>query len=139
MTQFPSWVRRVDRRPYQGHNSGWGATSTGKGSRVYAIAFDLDTDALKRHYTGGTFTNAYEDIRRVLTQHGFHRQQGSVYFGNEHVTPVLCVVAVQDIQKMHSWFAKCVNDIRMLRIEENNDLMPAIGQQDLFPSKAANG
>jgi virulence-associated protein VapD len=36
-------------------------------------------------------------------------------------------MAVQAVQKRHTWFAKAVSDIRMLRIEENNDLMPAIG------------
>jgi hypothetical protein len=31
-----------------------------------------------------------------------------------------------------------VRDLRMFRIEENNDLMPLVGQQDLFAKKAAN-
>ena len=35
------------------------------------------------------------------------------------------------------WFAKCVRDIRMLRIEENNNLMPAIGQQQFDLGTAA--
>ena len=78
-----------------------------------------------------SYSNGYEDIRRVLEQFGFSRQQGSVYFGGRGVDPVRCVVAAQALQKKHPWFAKCVRDIRMLRIEENNNLMPALGQQDL--------
>ena len=58
---------------------------------MYAIAFDLDQEALKIHYPGNTPTNAYEAIRRGLEKFGFQRQQGSVYFGNESVTPVICV------------------------------------------------
>jgi virulence-associated protein VapD len=58
-----------------------------------------------------SFKHAYEDIRVVLLRHGFEWQQGSVYFGNAAVTPV---------------FAGSVRDIRMLQIEENNDLRPAI-------------
>jgi len=104
---------------------------------MYAIAFDLEQEALRQHYHGNTPTNAYEDVRRVLEQHGFTRQQGSVYFGNEAVTPVTCVMAVQDVQKTYSWFAKVVIDIRMLRIEEHNDLMPAIAQLDLLATSAA--
>lgn len=139
MTQFSSWVRRPVRASYLGHNSGVSPVGPEKGSRVYAIAFDLNMDALKAHYPAGkVYNGAYEGIRRVLEDHGFTHQQGSMYFGNARVTPVQCVVAVQDIQKQHSWFAKAVRDIRMLRIEEHNDLMPAIAQQDLFP-KAANG
>ena len=94
---------------------------------MYAIAFDLDQEQLRIHYPGNSLTNAYEAIRRELEAFGFFRQQGSVYFGDEHVTPVTCVMAVQAVQKRHTWFAKAVSDIRMLRIEENNDLMPAIG------------
>lgn len=98
---------------------------------MYAIAFDLDQERLRNHYPSATYTNAYEDIGRVLGRFGFHRQQGSVYFGDEKVTPVVCVMAVQDIQKQYSWFNRCVSDIRMLRIEENNDLMPAIADWQL--------
>ena len=98
---------------------------------MYAIAFDLEIDVLKAHYPNPSYQNAYEDIRRVLETHGFARQQGSVYFGNDTVTPVTCVLAVQDVQKHHSWFGKAVRDIRMLRIEEHNDLLPAISQQEL--------
>ncbi|MCW5688490.1 MAG: virulence factor [Pseudolabrys sp.] len=103
---------------------------------MYAIAFDLNQDSLRRHYPGPTHTNAYEDVARVLQRHGFRRQQGSVFFGNANVTPVTCVLAVQDVVKAHPWFANVVTDIRMLRIEENNDLMPAVGEMtlDLGPS-----
>ncbi|BBK44851.1 endoribonuclease VapD [Allostella vacuolata] len=94
---------------------------------MYAIAFDLDTDTLERTYHNASWRNAYEDIRRVLAEHAFDRQQGSVYFGDaEKVDPVRCVLAVQDLTRRYPWFAAAVNDIRMLRIEENNDLRPAI-------------
>jgi virulence-associated protein VapD len=104
---------------------------------MYAICFDLDQEALRRHYPSPTHTNAYEDIRRALEKFGFARRQGSVYFGDEHVTPVTCVMAVQAIQRQHAWFAKALTDIRMLRIEEHNDLMPAIGELDLFARQPA--
>ena len=106
---------------------------------MYAICFDLAVDALKRHYVNTSYGNGYEDIRRVLEQYGFTRQQGSVYFGGKGVDPVRCVVAVQALQKEHPWFAKCVRDIRMLRIEENNNLMPALGQQEFDLGTAAEG
>jgi virulence-associated protein VapD len=93
---------------------------------MYAIAFDLDTDLLKSTYPAASWTNAYFDVRGILEKHGFSWQQGSVYFGDERVTPVTCVVAIHDLSKRFDWFATCVRDIRMLRIEENNDLTPAI-------------
>lgn len=98
---------------------------------MYAICFDLDQEALKRHYPAKEHTSAYHVICRALEKFGFTRQQGSVYFGNSTVTPVICVMAVQALQKQEPWFAKVVTDIRMLRIEEWNDLLPAIAQQEL--------
>ncbi len=94
-------------------------------SRVYAIAFDMDIDSLRKAY-GDPYNNAYVEIRRVLTRHGFHWQQGSVYFGDDRINAVTCVLAAQDLARTLPWFATSVRDIRMLRIEEMNDLMAAV-------------
>ena len=96
--------------------------------RVYAIAFDMDTDTLQRSYPGTSWTNAYSEIKKVLDRHGFTRQQGSVYFGGASVNAVTCVLAAFDLAKTLPWFAISVRDIRMLRIEEMNDLLPAVLQ-----------
>jgi virulence-associated protein VapD len=94
---------------------------------MYAIAFDLEQDTLSKTYGSTTYTNAYNDIKRVLSSYGFSRQQGSVYFGDtDKVDAVRCVLAVQELSKKYPWFSASVEDIRMLRIEDNNDLRPAI-------------
>lgn len=94
---------------------------------MFAITFDLDTESLKNMYHNGSYNNAYTDVRRVLVdEYGFSWQQGSVYFGGTSVDAVSCVLAVQDLTARFDWFAPSVKDIRMLRIEDNNDLMPAI-------------
>src|SRR5258708_28719469 len=93
-----------------------------RAGRVYAIAFDLDIEQLRTNY-GDPYNNAYLEIRRVLQRHGFTWQQGSVYFGGEIVTAVTCVLAAIDLARSLPWFAASVRDIRMLRIEELNDLM----------------
>ena len=82
----------------------------------YAIVFDLDTKLLEV---------SYHDIEKTLAKYGFQQQQGSVYFGNEKVDAVTCVLAIMELATL-PWFAPCVSDIRMLRIEELNDLMPAV-------------
>lgn len=94
---------------------------------MYAIAFDMDIDSLRIHY-GDPYNNAYTEIRKVLQAHGFNWQQGSVYFGGENINAVTCVLAAIDLASQLSWFAPSVRDIRMLRIEELNDLMPAVQQ-----------
>jgi len=92
----------------------------------YAIAFDLDTEMLKQSYPNPSWNNAYGDIRKVLEPLGFNWQQGSVYFGEDSVNAVRCVLAAQMLSKELSWFKASVRDIRMLRIEEMNDLEPAL-------------
>ena len=95
--------------------------------RVYAITFDLDIESLKRHY-GDPYHNAYAEIRKVLLKQGFTWQQGSVYFGGESINAVTCVLAAIELSRVLPWFSASVRDIRMLRIEEFNDLMPAVQQ-----------
>lgn len=98
-----------------------------EGGRVYAIAFDMDIESLRSNY-GDPYNNAYLEIRKVLQKHGFTWQQGSIYFGDERINAVTCVLAAIDVARTLPWFAGSVRDIRMLRIEELNDLMPAIQQ-----------
>lgn len=93
---------------------------------MYAISFDMDTDTLQRVYPTASWNNAYQDIRRVLERHGFIWQQGSVYFGGTEINAVTCVLAAMELSRTLPWFSISVRDIRMLRIEELNDLMPAI-------------
>ncbi len=95
-------------------------------STMYAIAFDMDTAAMQEDYPGQAWQNGYTEIRAVLREHGFDWQQGSVLFGNDHVDAVGCVMAVIDLTRRLNWFAASVRDIRMLRIEERNDLLPAV-------------
>ena len=93
---------------------------------MYAISFDLDTGVLQEVYGSPSWRNAYMEIRRTLAEAGFDWPQGSVYFGNAGVDAVTCVLAVQKLAREYPWFRPAVRDIRMLRIEENNDLGPAV-------------
>ena len=102
-----------------GHNSGLRKS-------MYAIIFDLDTESLRNTYPNTSYTNAYTDIRGFLTSRGFEWIQGSGYFGDDSVDAVKCVLTVQKLSRKYSWFKASVRDIRMLRIEENNDLLPTI-------------
>ncbi|MDR2105597.1 MAG: hypothetical protein LBP51_07585 [Deferribacteraceae bacterium] len=90
----------------------------------YAISFDLDTGQLQKLYTG-SWQNAYSDIKKTLLNLGFDWQQENVYFGS-NINAVQCVLAAQTLSQTYTWFKACVRDIRMLRIEELNDLFPAL-------------
>ncbi len=93
---------------------------------MYAIAFDFDTAQLQNEYPNSSWQNAYGDIKKILLPLGFVWQQGSVYFGSEEMDAVKCVLAAQALSQAYPWFKRCVRDIRMLRIEELNDLSPAL-------------
>ena len=93
---------------------------------MYAVVFDLDTSCLGEEYHTPSANNAYADIRKFMEANHFTWQQGSVYFGDETINAVNCVMIIQRLAKQYAWFTACVKDVRMLRIEENNDLMPAI-------------
>ncbi len=108
-----------------GHNRGGN-------SSMHAIVFDLDQETLGRLYHGNNSNDAYSDIRRFLTARGFEWKQGSIYFGDpDIVDAVKCVTVVQKLARQYDWFTPSVRDIRMLRIEENNDLKSAIDDEDL--------
>ena len=94
---------------------------------MYAIAFDLISGKLRDHYSASSPQNAYAEVRSILQEHGFLWQQGSVYLGEpRRVDAITCVLAAQRLASAFPWFTLCVRDLRMLRIEENNDLLPAI-------------
>ena len=97
---------------------------------MYAVVFDFDTETLQQLYPTPSWRNAYTDVRGYLTSRGFDWMQGSTYFGDETVDAVRCVRTVQKLAKRYDWFTPSVRDIRMLRIEENNDLKIALDDSD---------
>ena len=108
-------------RALSGHNR------KGRSPYMYALAFDLDTEQLKASYEGGSWNNAYFDIRRELESRGFRWQQGSVYFGNDDIRSKDCIKLVMDLDVMFPWFKSSVRDIRMMQITEEDTLMDFLG------------
>jgi virulence-associated protein VapD len=106
-----------------GHNRG-------RSGRMYAIVFDFDTDMLRQLYPSPSWNNPYTDVRNYLSTRGFEWKQGGAYFGDDTVDAVRCVRVVQRMAKKYPWFTPSVRDLRMLRIEENNDLKTALIDDD---------
>lgn len=96
---------------------------------MYAIALDIDQITLDETYDAPSKASAYEKIDRILEKYGFKRRQGETYFGDgDKVDAVTCVLAVQELAKTYDWFSKYIKEARMLRIEDETDLMPAISK-----------
>lgn len=94
---------------------------------TYAIALDRDIESLRMN-DGDPYNNAYTDVRKLLPSRGCNWQRGSVYFGGEHIHALTWVLAAIDLAQRLPRFAASVRDIRMLRIDELNDLRPAVPQ-----------
>ena len=92
---------------------------------MYAIAFDLDTECLKKSYTP-SYNNAYGEIKAFLAGRGFKNKQGSLYYGDASVTMVTAVMVVAEMSQELPWLESCVSDIRILQIMDSDDLRPAV-------------
>lgn len=93
---------------------------------MFAIAYDFDTDKLKQHYHNPSYNNAYSDFKKFMENHGFEPQQGSVLYGNETVTAVTATLAIVAASSAFPWLLPSVIDIRILRLLDKDDLMPAV-------------
>ena len=90
---------------------------------MYAVLIDLDTDSLLEYEK---LNNVNQQIKIYMIENGFIWKQGNIYFGNENITAVNSVVVIQKLAQKYFWFSTCVKEVRMLRIEENTNLLPAL-------------
>lgn len=88
---------------------------------MYAVTFDLNGPVRKAMYES---TGAHTEIRNFLENKGFKWVQRSVYFSNPGVNAVQAVLIVQELIEEFDWLGPCIDDIRLLRIEDDNDLKP---------------
>ena len=52
--------------------------------------------------------------------------RNSLFYGNDSVDAVHCVMAVQSVARKHPWFEPSLTGARMLRIGAETDLLPAV-------------
>jgi len=83
------------------------------------IVFDLDTKCLEANYHNKSWTNAYNDIRRVLTMHRFKNIQGTVYLSEVGIRQAHGTLALQDIAIKFSWFEKCVSNVQFYDLADD--------------------
>lgn len=87
---------------------------------MYAIAFDLKIDELKKHY-GEPYNKAYDEIRQELEQIGFEWTQGSVYISTSEKDNLTHVYRAINMLSKIDWFKKSVRDIRAFKVEDWSD------------------
>ncbi|WP_301082492.1 MULTISPECIES: virulence protein [Bacteria] len=87
---------------------------------MYAIAFDLKIDTLKKEY-GDPYNRAYDEIRQELETLGFEWTQGSVYINNNEKDSLTTVYKAINKLSHIEWFRQSVRDIRAFKVEDWSD------------------
>ena len=87
---------------------------------MYAIAFDLKIDDLKKEY-GEPYNQAYDEIRQELENIGFSWTQGSVYISKSQENNLTTVYKAINKLVNITWFKKSVRDIRAFKVEDWSD------------------
>ncbi|OOO00658.1 MAG: virulence associated protein VapD [Epulopiscium sp. Nele67-Bin004] len=87
---------------------------------MYAIAFDLKVDDLKKSY-GEPYNRAYDEIRQELENLGFEWTQGSLYMSTTEKNSLATVYKAINRLSSIDWFKKSVRDIRAFKVEDWSD------------------
>ena len=96
---------------------------------MYAIAFDLKIDDLKKSY-GEPYNGAYDEVKRELAQLGFEWTQGSVYINHDGTNTLATVYkAITRLSKIN-WFKDSVRDIRAFKVEDWSDFTAIVKGED---------
>lgn len=87
---------------------------------MYAIAFDLKIDDLKKFY-GEPYNTAYDEIKKEMSDLGFDWAQGSLYITHNCKNTLLTVFNAMEHLAKIEWFKKSVRDIRAFKVEDWSD------------------
>lgn len=88
---------------------------------MYAIIFEFDSNNLIND-----IPNGYDSIRKFMASNYFEWKSPNLYFGNNNIDAVMCILTVQRLSSKYEWFSTYIKDIRLLRIEDNIDLKPIL-------------
>jgi len=87
---------------------------------MYAIAFDLKSDDLKKEY-GESYNQVYDEVRQELEKLGFEQVQESVYINKGEKNTLTDVHRAIAMLSKISWFKKSVKDIRVFKVVDWSD------------------
>lgn len=95
---------------------------------MYAIAFDMKIDDLKKNY-GDPYNAAYDEIRQEMNNLGFDWTQGSLYISNDTTNTLTTVYKAINKLSQIDWFKKSVRDIRAFKVEDWSDFTDIVKGQ----------
>jgi virulence-associated protein VapD len=80
------------------------------------VAFDLDTDALKKYYPTNSWNYAYDVIKRHMQRNGFLWLQGSVYVSEKPMSGGRVTRVIRRLVDNNPWINVCMRDCRQSNI-----------------------
>ena len=92
---------------------------------MYAIAFDMKIDDLKKNY-GDPYNAAYDEIRQEMSNLGFDWAQGSLYISSDTSNTLTTVYKAINKLSQINWFEKSVRDIRAFKVEDWSDFTEVV-------------
>lgn len=87
-----------------------------------AINFDLDVNALKKHYSK-KYNNAYYEINSFLSKNGFEHRQGSGYISKADMSNARAFTVIDTMCDKFNWLEKCAKKIDITSIGPTFDYM----------------
>jgi len=98
--------------------------------QIRSLHFDLDINKLKEHYPNKNYTEAYNDIRKFLTNNGFEHIQGSGYISKDKLKSSEIVDIIKDLVKEYIWIQPSCKKIAAFihRPEDKLDLLDTMEQ-----------
>lgn len=87
---------------------------------MFAIAFDLAIDELKKEY-GEPYNNAYSEIQHELENLGFEWAQESMYINADKTNDLTAVYKAINRLSHIDWFKKSVRIIRAFKVDDWSD------------------
>ncbi|MCM1333741.1 MAG: hypothetical protein NC084_07160 [Bacteroides sp.] len=104
-----------------------------------AVNFDLGTNALKEHYPGDNYRDAYSDIKKFMERHGFEHRQYSGYNSKEPMEDIAVSRLIAKLSNEFSWLKECVQKIDSTNIGEQHDLTDIVkNTKDIGIDKSKN-
>ncbi|MGX2951481.1 hypothetical protein ACWIYZ_08595 [Ursidibacter arcticus] len=92
---------------------------------MYLIVFHFDVEKLKNEL-GNDYLNISQAQISENMVYPFTKLDTFSYMGDESISPVQCVLVIQNLSEKLNWFSRCIFDARLLKIGSNEDLMLAI-------------
>lgn len=87
-----------------------------------ALNFDLDTHRLEEYYSGASYRQAYDDLRRFFERHNFSHRQGSGYISETKLSTADIFDLMDELSRLLPWIGNCINKIDVTNIGRQHDL-----------------